>query len=915
MPPESRLPDAWRPFILFAYMLSKYFGRRALLIVMLAACGPGPLRASTDAEDGLEPITVLGDPQSAAILPNREFLTVIDGEAIARSGVTTIDAYLQRLPMFGSQGVNQSQNAGGYGVSFVDLRNLNFNRTLVLIDGRRVVLSGITTDEAVDVANIPAALVDRIEVMPYGSEPRYGADAVAGVVNIILKHDLSGLQVAAGSAASTYGDGVGGDLAATYGRNFGQGNLTLSGSFTQREALPQSDRGWARDPIDTAAFGPSGVLALTRGSAATLAGYPVLAGGSNAVVTNGYDTSLSSDLQGGLSRGTVNVQAHEPLSGTTQLVVAAGYSDKVSTTLLPPQILGVTGTLKNPDGFVIPASDPFNPYGQAVTLQRVLAEVGDQTTRSDNQLFRVVAGLEGRWGSETAWSLSLNHGDSRTSYLTDNAVNLTRALQTVSADPANCPVNQGCVAADYFGAGSLSQTAADYIRYTNITQSQYLETEVQGQVSRSLSVLGLTLWNLALGAEYRREHGETIPSSVVLAGNQAGPDSAPTTGGYASRELFMDLGLPLLEDRPFARSVRADLGARHVGTDLFGDFTVWKLDSAWVIGRSLTFRAGLGTARRVPAITEAFGGSTATPTNVTDPCDAAAGLLTNSIVAANCRTVGLNASFRQASALINVDNGGNPHLKPEASRNLDAGLVVTPDAAGALTLSADYYRIEVHDAIDSYSDFNPSYIPEQCYSSVNLSSPLCSLVTRIPAGPGAGQISRILAPDENIGAIDTDGIDLGAGFRTGLGALGTLSVDWHTTILLDYRLQEMPGAAYIQEAGTFPNLSSAGSLTRFRSFFLAADEQGPWTVGWTVRYIGGASVLGQNPATPFSRAPGIFYHDVSLSRRLGGYTIDCGIDNLANQRPPTLIDGVTNTNTNTYDVVGRSFHLRGEARF
>ena len=86
-------------------------------------------------------------------------------------------------------------------------------------------------------------------------------------------------------------------------------------------------------------------------------------------------------------------------------------------------------------------------------------------------------------------------------------------------------------------------------------------------------------------------------------------------------------------------------------------------------------------------------------------------------------------------------------------------------------------------------------------------------------------------------------------------------------------------------------------------------------MGWTVRYIGGASVLGQDPATPLSRAPGVFYHDVSLTRRLGAYTIDCGIDNLANQRPPTLIDGVTNTNTNTYDVVGRSFHVRGEARF
>jgi len=141
-------------------------------------------------------------------------LTIVEGDALANSGTTTIDEYLQRLPMFGSQGVNQSQNDGGYGASFLDLRNLNFNRTLVLIDGRRVVLSGIKTDEAVDVANIPAALVERIEILPNGSNPAYGADAVAGVVNIVLKRDLTDFVWHVGSGISTYGDGAGGDLSA-----------------------------------------------------------------------------------------------------------------------------------------------------------------------------------------------------------------------------------------------------------------------------------------------------------------------------------------------------------------------------------------------------------------------------------------------------------------------------------------------------------------------------------------------------------------------------------------------------------------------------------------------------------------------------------------------------------------------------
>jgi len=852
----------------------------------------------------------LGSAPVSTITP----VLVIDGDVIARSGAATLDDYLKKLPAFGFQGVNQNQNGGGYGVSFLDLRNLNFNRTLVLIDGRHVVLSGIKTDEAVDVANIPASLVDRIEVLPDGSAPRYGADAVAGVVNIILKHDLTGLELTAGGAASSVGDGAGGDVSATYGKDLNRGNVTVVATWMRRDPILQADRPWARDPIDSASFAADGELQVTRGSAATLGGHPVFSGGAGTPIAGGYDTSYASDLRGGLDRATLNVIGHHDVGGDVSAYTELSYSNKISTTLLPPQMLGLTGTDKNPDGFFIPASNPFNPYGQAVTLQRVLAEVGDQTTRSDSQIFRAVLGLEGTVFSDTAWSVSVNHGESRTAYATYNAVNLTRALQTVSVDPAACPAAQGCVAGDYFGAGSLSAAAADYIRYTDTTKSEYLETEVLAQLSRPLSVLPGTPWQLTLGTEYRHEYGQTRPSAVTLAGDQSGPDSAPTAGGYASRELFVDAAMPLLEDRTFARMLRTDASARYVSTDLFGGFTVWQFDAEWAPVRDLHLRAGIGTARRVPAITEAFGGSTASPTDVTDPCDAANGLLSNPVVAANCRSVGLTSAFRQYSALIEVANGGDPHLRPEASRNVNAGWVFTPGAIPMLRLSADYYRIDVHNAIDSLTDANPNYIPDQCYASVNLSSPLCALITRTPSGPSAGQISRISAPDQNIGAIETDGIDLGMTYRRPLGA-GTLRLDWQSTLLLDYAVQETPGSAFIQEAGTFPNVSSAGSLTRWRSVFTTGFDRGPWTIEWSAQYLGGARVLGEPPDTPFSSAPAIVYHDVGAEWRRAAFTFRIGVDNLTNQRPPTLIDGVTNTNVNTYDVVGRSFYAHAGAKW
>jgi outer membrane receptor protein involved in Fe transport len=841
-------------------------------------------------------------------------LTIVEGDALANSGTTTIDEYLQRLPMFGSQGVNQSQNDGGYGASFLDLRNLNFNRTLVLIDGRRVVLSGIKTDEAVDVANIPAALVERIEIMPNGSNPAYGADAVAGVVNIVLKRDLTDFVWHVGSGISTDGDGAGGDLSAAYGVNWGRGNLTVSTSWSRTEPIPQSARTWARDPLDSASFAPTGALVLTRGSAATLAGHPVFAGAASSPIEDGYDTSSAAYLRGGLERATFNLMSHEALAESVTLLTDVSLSNKVSSTELPPLMLGLYGTAKHPDGFVIPADNPFNPYNQDVTLQRVLAEVGDMQTRSDSQIVRVVTALEGTLVSDTKWSLSFNHGESRTTYRTDNAVNLTRALQSVSTDPASCPVNQGCLPADYFGAGSLTPAAADYIRYTDATHSEYQESEIQGTLERAVPMPLDAPWNVKLGAEYRHEFGETTPSAVVLAGDQAGPDSAPTSGGYASREAFITLAAPLLRNRELTRTLSVDASARHASTSLFGDFTTWQTNAAWAPVDAVRFRVGIGTARRVPAITEAFGGITATALEITDPCDGVNGLLSNATVAANCRAIGLSPAFRQASALISVDNGGNPQLRPEASRNLNAGIQMNPRIMSNLSIDADYYRIHVHNAIDSLSDYNPNYIPDTCFTSVALSSPLCRMITRTPSGPSAGQISQIEAPDQNIGAIDTDGIDVAMHYRIGVGA-SSLRLDAYASWLQDYRVQETPTSAFIQEAGTFPNVASAGSLTRLRGFFAATYDTGRWIAAWNARYIGPATVLGQDPSSPFASAPGIFYHDLSAGFKSQGIEIEVGIDNVANQKPPTLIDGVTNTNTNTYDVVGRYVYLRTSGKW
>ena len=398
---------------------------------------------------------------------------------------------------------------------------------------------------------------------------------------------------------------------------------------------------------------------------------------------------------------------------------------------------------------------------------------------------------------------------------------------------------------------------------------------------------------------------------MTLAGDQAGADSAPSDGRIISNEAYLDLDLPLRAQSDWGGAVRLDLAARYSSYDLFGGLPTWRVALVWSPVADLRFRGSIGAARRIPAITEAFGGSTASFLAVTDPCDSVDGETDNPVVAANCQAAGLPASFTQNSPLIAVANGGSTDLRPEASRNLTVGLVWSPSFAPSLAITADYYRVRIIDAIDSLADTNASFIPDQCYQSTGLSSPFCSLITRTPSGPNAGQINLIFAPDANLGEIFTDGVDVSVTWRHEIGELGHLSLDWETTYLINYQIRETAGAEQVQYAGAFPGLNFVGSYPHWRSVLTAGFEHGPWSLGATARYIGEADVLDEDPTEEaFTHARAVTYVDLEASWTAHHETLTLGVDNLGDVTPPTLIDGATNTNLNTYDVVGRYVFAR-----
>jgi iron complex outermembrane recepter protein len=844
----------------------------------------------------------------------------IDAAQLNTFGTTALDQVLQSIPSLGFQGVG-AYNAAGFGVYFVDLRSLNFNRTLTLVDGKRFVVSGIRTDEAVDLNNVPLAMIDHIDVLPTGSQPVYGADAVAGVVNVVLRKNFDGVLVNAyGGGAVHGGDGTG-EINATWGHNFDRGNVTVNLGYFTRGAIAQRTRSSAANPITSATIEPDGSVSKIIGIPATPGGHAVSADGSidanftasdryapfNAA-TDSYNFGDVQDLQGSLKRETANIMGHYEI---TPDITASGqflFSQKQSDFAQAPQVLGLAGTFKHPEGFVVPVGSGGNPFDQPVGMQRVLDEVGNIDNAAEGSTWRLIAELAGTSG-KIDWSLSYNRGVSTTTYKLGNSVNLTRAIEL-----ASCVPGSGCESANFFGPGSLTAADADALRFTDTSKSQYTEDVAQAMARTDLAQLPGGALTATIGGELRHESGYTHLDPVVLAGDQASPDSSNTQGAYSSQEVYLDVNWPLLANRKGVSELTVDTAVRYSHFDPFGSFPTWRVSGIYAPNKDIRLRMAAGLARRPPAITEAFAGLTSVATAVQDPCDSVSGQLGNPVVRANCSAQGLPANFVQTSPLINIASGGNPELKPESSHNFSAGAVLTPQAAKGLSVSVDYYRYNITNAINSLADADANFIPDTCYTSVDLSSPLCALITRTATGPNTGQINRIYAPDANLDAIFTDGIDVAIGYKHAFTQGTSLTVNWQSNYLFNY-IVDSEGIRQ-QYAGHFSSLVNVGSYTRFRSLLATTVQTGPWTFGWRARFIGAANVLDVDPTvTPYTSAPAMLYNDLVASYRLGHYVFTLGVDNVTDTKPPVLLDGISNTNFNTYDIDGAFVYFRVSASF
>lgn len=932
--------------------------------------GSGAFASASVAQDQntaeeLEEVVVTGSRIPRKDIVANSPTSVISSEEISLANVTEIDQILAALPQtVGSNG--PSTNNPGTGSATVDLRNLGTVRTLVLVNGRRFV--GDSTTGVVDLNNIAPALIERIEVVTGGASAVYGSDAMAGVVNFILKEDFEGLYAGAQYGITERGDAERYNIDLSLGTNFadGRGNVVMSANYFKREQTNASERAFSRvafaedtDDNGNPIFVPGGSTTVPQGRfnsntldnlgildsfGAPIGSLGVLAtadGSARAFVDpeDRYNFAPDNALQLPLERWTISAMGNFKFNDDLNMFAEMTFANNSINRQLAPTPFSESGfefSLANPlmpDAFrdVFAQMDTDGDGIVTSGIRRRMTEVGPRIENSTRNLWRIVAGFNGEIGAGLQWEIFYNFGRSEETQRQQNNISISRYQQGLLVDPddpTQClDSSGGCVVLNPFGEGTFTQEMADFVRVTasNIT------TVEQQQVAATLAGDAFNLpagaVGFAAGAEYRKENASNFNDSVLNSGDIDGfSGGKDTVGSYDVKEVYLETIVPILEGVAGAQYLGLEAGIRYSDYSTAGGVTSYKIGGEWRPIEDLKFRGLYQRAVRAPNINELFLGiSNAFPSAV-DFCDIARNPDRTDAERSFCISSGIPEAnidtHTQDNIQIETLNGGNPNLEEETSDTWSIGFVYTPSALPGFIVSADLYSIKIDNAIDLFGGGLQSTI-DGCQAALDLSDPFCAVLA--DARDADGALVDVALLNQNIASREAKGIDFAAAYS--FDALdGNISVSLMGSRLLDYIIQGSPFVEANNCAGAVgvrticgranPDWRVTGRITYSRE---------AWRASVRHRYIGGVTdervALGTTDPTTILK-PEIsaqHYFDATVSYEIReGLTVYSTIDNLFDNDPPLIGNasrGNFNTDAGTYDVLGRRFSFGFRANF
>lgn len=889
-------------------------------------------------------------------------INVVNSAAISRTGFDNLSDIMTRTSQFGV-GLGNNPGGGGAnssdaGATFLNLRGMGINRTLVLIDGLRRV-SGTASSSAVDLATIPAAMIDHVEVTTGGAAAIYGADAVTGVVNVVLKHPTDGIDIAVRGGISAQGDAARPGINAVFGQKTDRSEFSLGLSYSYEPLLHAQDRSFSRQHLSefsnpqVSAANPYTNLLFENwrfpntsyGSAFVIGGtrYTVDASGAVrptqnnggtpygplgflAVDGDGFNQAdfdvlrLKSKIFSALSRFSYRMT--DSLTFTTD--VQFGHS----ATDIPLQ--------PNYEFWTIQRSNPFVPaavgalmdqngltelsYGRTDVDQGISHNLGDRST------YTIVTKIDGEAGSRFKWDVSYQYGYFQgKSTLTVNRITsrYREALDAVAGpNGPECAsataVAAGCRPINIFGPNAATADAIAYFRDDAVTDIANSQQVMGAHLNGSLFDLPAGPVMIATGVEYRTEsqdiHTDPFGTARLLQVNN-GPSSYTS---FNVKEAFAEAVVPLATNQRFAKTLELEAAARYSDYDTIGTTNAWKVGGVWAPSDSIRFRFTRSSDVRAPNLTELFSPGINGLTNPTDPCSAVNINSGSATRAANCAALGIPVGYLDSlpGAGKVLTTRGNSTLTPESSTDWTFGIVVTPSLLPRFRFSADWWSIDINRAV---STLTAQRIVNGCVDGPTLNPLLCPLVLR--GGTVGGipvsnlQLSGVVVQPVNAAKQKAEGVDFSTQYSLDLpthvlSSRNSLSFSLGGTYYMK-NTTYLPGSAPILSAGS-------SALPKVRANLVTEFTAGRLALNWNTRYISSSK-------EDVNYAP-LFVNDNHVASRLyndlaGTFDIreairlQVGVSNVFDVSPPRTaftFEGIGAGGL--FDNIGRYFFVELRAR-
>lgn len=925
-------------------------------------------------------------------------VTTINIEEFTFSGASTVENVLNTMPqLVPSLTAASGSITEGDGTTTADLRGFGAQRTLVLVNGRR--WSFADAQQVADLNSVPAALIERVDLVTGGSSAVHGSDAIAGVVNFVLREDFEGLELSfkGGQDFRTDGGNLEASIVAGSNVSDGRGNVTVALNYFDRNGIKASERGFSRESLIEVMDPNTGRTVLRPGGgssaipAGRVFGFPTGSGLANLpglaaalenaglggvsptgflvedgvqrpfnTNTDRFDFTPFDNIVIPLERYNITALFHYDLSDQFTFYSEANFTNSQVSIPIAPALVSQQMLVQTDNPFVTPELQALfaeldaidnNPGDglTAVSISRRQLENGPRITGHDRDSWKITAGVRGDlgslsdlWLSDLAADVYYTFARTTNTLSRDGVLSRSRFNQAVllNEDGTGClDPSGGCVSINPFGANTLSPEAVDFLSVDGAGGDNEAELDViSGNINGNLVKLPAGWAGFAVGGEYRSASAKFVPDDFTATGDVAGfSAAAPATEGQVDVwEVFGELRVPVLADLPFA-----ELLALH-GAVRFSDYDIDAVDTVttffggvdWQVTESLALRGQFQRAIRAPNLLELFAPVSNGIDTILDPCateDAAmAGPLRDTCIATGVPSDIVGTPAVAGTNSIGTTIGGNPNLQEEEADTITLGLKWQPSFMPNLSVTVDYYDIELEDAISEFAGGAANAV-SLCFNVIqNPDSPICRAINRDPT---TGDISDsdigVDVRNVNLSKIETSGIDFTLNYRQDLpwaliGANSALDFSLYGTYLDEFDttpIPELPGEVNAC-AGSFGSICGE-PLPEWKLTSRVTWRQGPLDISLRWRFLDAVnddrvSISGV-PAAEVANASVAAEHYFDLSgvwRMTDRFRIETGVLNLFDNSPPvTFNSNAANSRLNTYDGVGAQYFVRLAASF